>query len=61
MVQAVAALVDYVQHSIAPRVQSGAELLSQFHKTRLLPTGCARSAAFTLQLFCCFAFFCALI
>ena len=42
--QAVAALLEHVQQSIAPRVQSGTWLLAQFHKTRLLPTGCARSA-----------------
>lgn len=40
-----AALIKYVQQSIAPRVQSGAELLAQFHNIRLLPTGCKRSAS----------------
>ena len=44
LMQAVAALLGHVQQSVAPRVQSGGELLAQFHETRLLPTGCARSA-----------------
>lgn len=42
--QAVDALTRYVQQSIAPRVQSGRELLEQFQRTRLLPTGCRRSS-----------------
>ena len=44
--QAVAALTRYVQQSIAPKVQSGTELLEQFQRTRLLPTGCRRSSTY---------------
>ena len=44
--QAVAALTKYIQQSIAPKVQSGRELLEQFQRTRLLPTGCRRSATY---------------
>ena len=46
--QAEAALLQYVRQRIAPRVQTGGELLAQFHRTRLLPTGCARSADLSL-------------
>ncbi len=44
--QAVAALLAYLQQqNIAPRPQSGTELLAQVYKTRLLPTGCQRSGS----------------